>query len=70
MKRAIFPGSFDPITVGHVDIINRGLGIFDEIIIALGINADKKYMFSSDQRKAFIESTFKSSARVKVMTYE
>ena len=70
MKRAIFPGSFDPITVGHVDIINRGLGIFDEIIIAIGINADKKYMFSSDQRKAFIESTFKNSARVKVMTYE
>ena len=44
MKRAIFPGSFDPITVGHVDIINRGLSIFDEIIIAIGINADKKYM--------------------------
>ena len=70
MKRAIFPGSFDPITVGHVDIINRGLGIFDEIIIAIGINADKKYMFSSDQRKAFIESTFKGSTNVKVMTYE
>ena len=70
MKRAIFPGSFDPITVGHVDIINRGLGIFDEIIIAIGINADKKYMFPSNQRKAFIESTFKGSPKVKVMTYE
>ena len=53
MKRAIFPGSFDPITVGHVDIINRGLGIFDEIIIAIGINADKKYMFSLKSKKGF-----------------
>ena len=70
MKRAIFPGSFDPITVGHEDIITRGLQIFDEIIIAIGINADKKYMFSTETRKAFIESTFLSNTQVKVMTYE
>lgn len=70
MKRAIFPGSFDPITVGHEDIITRGLQIFDEIIIAIGINADKKYMFSTETRKAFIESTFLNNTQVKVMTYE
>jgi len=46
MRRAIFPGSFDPITLGHVDIINRALPLFDEIVIAIGINAEKKYMFS------------------------
>lgn len=70
MKRAIFPGSFDPITIGHVDIIHRGLNIFDEIIIAIGINSDKKYMFPLNQRKSFIEDTFKNESKVKVMTYE
>lgn len=70
MKRAIFPGSFDPITIGHVDIIHRGLNIFDEIIIAIGINSDKKYMFPLNQRKSFIEDTFKKESKVKVMTYE
>lgn len=70
MKRAIFPGSFDPITIGHVDIIHRGLNIFDEIIIAIGINSDKKYMFRLNQRKSFIEDTFKNESKIKVMTYE
>ena len=45
MKKAIFPGSFDPITIGHVDIIKRAMKVFDEIIIAVGDNTDKKYMF-------------------------
>ena len=48
MKRAIFPGSFDPITLGHLDIIERGVTVFDELIIAIGVNSDKKYMFSLD----------------------
>ena len=69
MKRAIFPGSFDPITLGHFDIIQRGIGLFDEVIIAIGVNADKKYMFSQDERKKFIEEAFKDQSRVKVMTY-
>ena len=55
MRRAIFPGSFDPITLGHVDIINRALPLFDEIIIAIGINADKKYMFTLEERINFIK---------------
>lgn len=69
MKRAVFPGSFDPITLGHYDIIERGLGLFDEIIIAIGVNADKKYMFSLEQRKTFIEQAFKNEPKIKVMTY-
>lgn len=69
MKRAVFPGSFDPITLGHYDIIERGLGLFDEIIIAIGINADKKYMFSLEQRKEFIENAFINEPKIKVMTY-
>lgn len=70
MKRAIFPGSFDPITLGHYDIIQRGVHLFDEIVVAIGINAEKKYMFSLEQRKKFIEDTFVDEPKVKVITYE
>lgn len=70
MKRAVFPGSFDPITNGHVDVINRALPLFDEIIIAIGTNTDKKYMFPLDDRKKFIEETFKSEPKVKVDVYQ
>tara|TARA_R110002049_G_scaffold45022_5_gene131652 strand:+ start:5113 stop:5565 length:453 start_codon:yes stop_codon:yes gene_type:complete len=69
MKRAIFPGSFDPITLGHFDIIERGVTLFDELIIAIGVNADKKYMFSLEQRKQFIEECFKDNPKIKVVTY-
>ncbi|MFC5044511.1 pantetheine-phosphate adenylyltransferase [Aquimarina hainanensis] len=70
MRRAVFPGSFDPITLGHYDIIERGLTLFDEIILAIGVNADKKYMFSLEERKRFIEESFKDVPKIKVMTYE
>jgi pantetheine-phosphate adenylyltransferase len=70
MKRAIFPGSFDPITLGHYDIIKRGVTLFDEVIVAIGINADKKYMFTVDERKKFIEDTFADEPKIKVTTYE
>ena len=69
MKRAVFPGSFDPITLGHVDIIKRALSLFDEVIIAIGVNADKKYMWSLEERKAFIEKTFADESKVQVKTY-
>ncbi|MFY9242805.1 MAG: pantetheine-phosphate adenylyltransferase [Polaribacter sp.] len=70
MKKAIFPGSFDPITSGHYDVIKRGANLFDELIIAIGINADKKYMFSLEQRKKFIEDCFRDNPKIKVVTYQ
>lgn len=69
MKRAVFPGSFDPITLGHTDIINRAIPLFDEIIIAIGINADKKYMFSLEARTKFIAENYKGNPKIKVETY-
>ena len=70
MRKAIFPGSFDPITLGHEDIIRRSIPLFDEIVIAIGVNAEKKYMFSLEDRKRFIEEAFKDEPKVKVITYE
>ena len=70
MKKAIFPGSFDPITLGHFDIIKRSITLFDEVIVAIGINAEKKYMFSLNDRKRFIEEAFANEPKVSVITYE
>ena len=70
MRRAIFPGSFDPLTLGHHDIIMRGITLFDEIIIAIGKNADKKYMFSLEKRMQFIEEAFKDEPSIKLKTYQ
>jgi len=70
MKVAVFPGSFDPITLGHYDIIKRGSTLFDKIIIAIGVNAEKKYMFPLEERKRFIEEAFKDMPNIEVITYE
>lgn len=70
MKRALFPGSFDPITLGHFDIIKRGITLFDEVVVAIGVNSDKKYMFSLEERKIFIEEAFANEPKVKVVTYK
>ena len=70
MKKAIFPGSFDPLTLGHYDIIRRGVTLFDEVIVAIGVNASKKYMFTVEERKQFIEDAFADEPKIKVMTYE
>lgn len=70
MRRAIFPGSFDPLTLGHSDIIKRGVTLFDELIIAIGVNSEKKYMFSLAERKEFVEKEFENEPKIKVMTYK
>lgn len=70
MRRAIFPGSFDPLTLGHFDIIMRGITLFDELIIAIGINAEKQYMFTLEQRMQFITAAFVNEPKVSVLTYE
>ena len=70
MKRALFPGSFDPLTLGHYDIIKRGVKLFDEVIVAIGVNADKKYMFTLEERIQFIEEAFKGEPKVKVVSYK
>ena len=70
MNRAVFPGSFDPITLGHVDIIERALPLFDEIILAIGVNADKKYMFSLEERLHFLKETFGHRSKISVKTYK
>lgn len=70
MKKAVFPGSFDPITLGHIDVIERAIPLFDELIIAIGVNAEKKYMFSLEDRVAFIKETFVDQPKIKVETYK
>ena len=70
MKRAVFPGSFDPLTLGHQDIVERGATIFDEIIVGIGYNTEKSHMFSIEQRKEFIAQCFQDNPKVKVMDYQ
>jgi pantetheine-phosphate adenylyltransferase len=70
MKRAVFPGSFDPITLGHLDIIHRSIPLFDEIIIGVGTNSEKKYMFPLDKRIDFIKNTFAEFKSISVTQYE
>ena len=70
MKRAVFPGSFDPITVGHVDIIKRSIPLFDEIVIGVGTNSEKKHMFPPKKRMTFIEETFAEQKSISVTQYE
>ena len=68
-KIAMFPGSFDPITLGHVDIVKRALPLFDEILIAIGVNTQKKYLFPLEQRMDWIRRVFKKEPKVSVETY-
>jgi pantetheine-phosphate adenylyltransferase len=70
MRKAIFPGSFDPITLGHYDIIKRSIPLFDEIVVAIGINAEKKYMFSLEERTTFLKEAFADEPSISVITYE
>jgi len=69
-KTAIYPGSFDPITFGHLDILDRGLKVFDEIIVAVASNSQKNALFTTDERVALIESVVKDKKRVRVDTFK
>ena len=68
-KIAIFPGSFDPITIGHKSIINRACLLFDIVIVAVGTNSSKTNMFSLEQRKKWITNTFKDKPNIKIAAY-
>ncbi len=70
MKIAVIPGSYDPITFGHIDIIRRALPLFDEVIVAIGINSQKKNLFSLDERIGWIQEIFKDEPKVKVDHFE
>lgn len=69
-KIAVFPGSFDPITVGHVNIVKRAAPLFDKIIVAIGNNTSKKYYFSFEQRKRWIEKIFEDYPNVEATAYQ
>ncbi len=69
MKRAIFPGSFDPFTIGHYSIVKRGLRMFDEIVIGIGHNLSKRTHFSIEKRIEMIRKAFENEPRVKVQAY-
>ena len=70
MKKTVFPGSFDPITLGHCEIIEKACEIFDEVIVSVGNNSEKNYRFSLDQRIKFISDEFINNPKVYVEKYE
>ncbi len=70
MKTAVFPGSFDPFTKGHEELVKRAIPLFDKIIVAIGINSNKKYLFPLEQRREWIEDVFKDDPSVFVDQYE
>lgn len=71
MKRiALFPGTFDPITIGHVNLIERAMHLFDEIVIGIGHNSSKSTLFSLEKREEWIKTIFKNDSKVRVQPYE
>ena len=68
-KTALFPGTFDPFTRGHYSVVERALNLFDEVIIAIGVNALKKPMFTADERVAMLQQLYADEPRVRVVAY-
>ena len=66
----LFPGTFDPVTFGHTDVIDRAIDLFDELVIGIGINAGKQPMYSIEQRVAWIKEIYKDQPKIKVASYE
>ena len=69
MNIAVFPGSFDPVTIGHIDIINRGLPLFDHIIIGIGENSQKKYLFPLEKRIGWLKKIYEYEPKISVESY-
>lgn len=70
MKICVFPGSFDPITAGHADLVRRALPLFDKVIVAIGINSQKSYLFPLEQRETWIRDVFADEPKVSVDSFE
>lgn len=70
MRICLFPGTFDPVTLGHIDIINRALPLFDEIYVGIGINSAKSPMFSPEQRMEWFKEIYRDEPRVKIVVYD
>lgn len=70
MKIAVFPGSFDPITIGHVDLVRRALPLFDEVVVAVGVNSTKKTLFTLEQRLEWLRQVFSQEPKIKVDYFE
>lgn len=70
MRTCLFPGTFDPITLGHTDIIDRGLGLFDHLVVGIGTNSAKTPMFSLEERIEWIREIYKNDPRVEVAVYQ
>lgn len=67
---AVFAGTFDPVTMGHVDVVRRAAPLFDEIIIAIGVNTAKKTLFSLEKRTEWLERTFSDLSNIRIKHYE
>ena len=70
MRIALFPGTFDPVTFGHLDIIERSLPLFDKLFIGIGTNASKQAMFSTEQRITWLKDIFKKEKKIEVVKYD
>ncbi|MFM7822863.1 MAG: pantetheine-phosphate adenylyltransferase [Bacteroidota bacterium] len=66
---ALFPGSFDPITIGHVDLVVRASKLFDRVIVGVGTNSEKKYLFDQEKRLSLVQNTFKGLDDIEVIAY-
>lgn len=69
-KIAVFPGTFDPVTKGHVDIVSRGANLFDEVIVAVGVNTNKKTLFDLETRTEWLKKAFETLPNVRIDHYE
>ena len=70
MRIGFFPGTFDPVTLGHIDIVQRALPLFDKLFIGIGVNANKQPMFPAEQRRAWFREIFVREPKVEAVVYE